>query len=309
MLMSFSENVDHQSKHDFIHGSLVDQEVSVQMFHHYYTGFFQIHGNSIYIAIAEEAYGARVTHPRDYHCMSQDLICGWNHPVVPEKFLSCCKNRNNVYVHKNNKKDLVRYSLRNILIGPSTSLGHNVQIQNSVIGSNCSIGNNVELDGVYIWDNVKIGDNCKLSSTIIANDVVVKDGVVLSKGCLISPSVTIGSKISLENAFITKCGHSKSDERVVGPDGFGVLYHLDADTVSRRRKDKHLFTWDPDVEIKKDQELSDEGESDSEGSELEAGNDEEDVKIFFKELVENFERGVIERISCDNLVLEVNSIK
>lgn len=28
MLMSFSENVDHQSKDDFIRGTLVDQEVS-----------------------------------------------------------------------------------------------------------------------------------------------------------------------------------------------------------------------------------------------------------------------------------------
>lgn len=270
---------------------------------------FQIHGNSIYVATAEDAYGASVTYPRDYHNMSQDLICGWNHPVVPEKFLSCCKNRNNVYVHKNNKRDLVRYSLRNILIGPSTTLGSNVQIKNSVIGSKCSIGSNVELDGVYVWDEVVIGDNCKLSSAIIANNVVIKDGVVLSKGCLISSSVIIGSKVRLENVCITKCEKSESQERVVGTDGLGALYNPDIDMDKHRKKDKHLFTWDPDIEMKKDEELSDGGESDSEGSEVEVANEEEDVKVFFKELLENFERGVIEKISCDNLVLEVNSIK
>lgn len=203
----------------------------------------------------------------------------------------------------------MRYSLRNSLIGASTSLGSNVQIRNSVIGSNCTIGNNVYIDGVYIWDNVVIGDNCQLSSAIIANDVVIKEGVTLSKGCLIAPFVIIGTKVSLENAHVVKSKANKSELKVVGSDGQGTLYQPDIDIDNREERDNNLFTWDPDVELKKDEESSDEDGSESEGSEFEGANEEEDVKVFFKELIENFERGISEKISCDNLILEVNSIK
>lgn len=274
--------------------------------------FVKIHGNTVYIAVAENCYGGRVLSPRDYHLISQDLLCRWNHPVVPEKFLGSCKKRNNVYIHKSNKGDLVRCSLeKNVLIGSSTSLGHNVKIRNSVVGSNCKIGNNVNLDGVYVWDNVEVGDNCKISASIIASDVTIKDEVNLSMGCLISDFVTVGAKIVLQKTSVTKCEDDLSDAKLVGLDGSGVEYRIDDDGDGDMNRSRSGWTWEPDeYQSKVDpSDNDDEDESETEESDFEGANDDDEVKTFFEELIDNFERGIRERISSDNLVLEVNSIK
>lgn len=234
------------------------------------------------------------------------MICRWNHPVVPEKFLGCCKKRNNIYIHKSNKSDLIRCSLeKNILIGSSTCLGSNVRIRNSVIGSNCKIGNSVKLDGVYIWNNVEVGDNCTISSTIIAEGAKINDGVVLRKGCLISSLVIIGSKVSLSQNSIANCNDKQTDRKLIGADGRGILHHR----VSDEEKKPFLTCWEPDEEVVGVGDSTDEEDDESDDSDLETANEEDDVKVFFKELIDNFVRGVDEKISCDNLILEVNSIK
>lgn len=264
--------------------------------------------------MAENDYGGRVFSPRDYHMISQDLLCRWNHPVVPEKFLGCCKKRNNVYLHKTNKGDLVRCSLeKNVLIGSSTSLGRNLHIRNSVVGSHCKIGSNVSLDGVYLWDNVEVGDNCNISASIVANDVKIKQGVTLTDGCLISESVIIGPEIVLQKASVINCEDHVSDKNLVGRDGRGIEYRSEHDDNDGNMHRSNLgWIWESDESCRVEVgslDNDDENESDSEGSDLDGVNEEEDVKIFFKELIENFDRGIREKISSDNLVLEVNSIK
>ena len=74
------------------------------------------------------------------------------------------------------------------------------------------------------------------------------------------------------------------------------------------KEKKRPVTWEPDEEQVAEEEVSDD-ESNSEASDFEAPNEDEDVKVFFNELIDNFKRGVTETISCDNLVLEVNSVK
>ena len=178
-------------------------------------------------------------------------------------------------------------------------------MRNSVIGSNCRIGDNVKLHGVYVWDNVEIGDNCTLSSSIVSNDVKIKSGVHLRRRCLISAFVVLGSGVSLENVTIVNCNEDQSDKKLVGAEGRGIIYSPDSEF---EEKNKKLIAWDPDEQEDANVSSDEEVESDSE-SDHGPGNEEEDVKVFFKELIDNFERGVTEKISCDNLVLEVNSVK
>lgn len=290
LLMLFTDNVDHQTTDDFIRGTLDNEDIL---------------GNSMYVHMLEKGYTGRVTDSFHYDRVSQELLSRWNHPFVPDKMDNFSFARNNIFLERNSEGNPITLSdavlERNCLIGEGSCIGSGVEMTHTVIGRNCKVGKNATLNRCYVFDGVRIEDDCYLSHCIIDDDVVIKSKSSIKRGCILERGVVVGPSACLFGVCVRSLKPNETGEKgLLGQEARAVvckrITHIDEND-SWGRKD-----------IKKDMI----GESDVSPSESEADDldDEEDyVRTFYSEVMDNFKRGVSENISCDNLILEVNSMK
>lgn len=321
----FTDNFDYQTRDDFVRGILVNEEIL---------------GNQIHMHVTKDGYGVRVSNLLMYDSVSSDLVRRWVYPLTPEANFTdqegrCCTySRHNVYRGSGVSLGHGSQMEENVLIGCETSIGANCHISNSVIGNNCTLGDNVILDHAYIWHNVHIASNVTISQSVVCDKVVVKEGVKLNKQCVLAYNVVIGPNISLPESTVLSMHHPEEEEE--DDDEF-----LSDDAEVGQSKDKNKqkgfnpaevgeegkgYIWKASsLDDTEDEELAHclwglvlnpDPESDSEASEPEGPDDPvipspemDDDKVFQIEVLGTLQRGLEENIGCDNLVLEINSLK
>ncbi|XP_076018430.1 translation initiation factor eIF2B subunit epsilon [Genypterus blacodes] len=322
----FTDNFDYQSRNDFVRGMLVNEEIL---------------GNQIHVHVTKDGYGARISNLLMYDSVSSDLVRRWVYPVTPEtnftdqKGRSCTYSRHNVYRCSGVSLGHGSQMEENVLIGFDTSIGANCYISNSVIGNNCTIGDNVNLDHAYIWSNVHIASNVVINQSVVCDKAEVKEGVTLNKQCVLAYNVVIGPNMTLPEGTVVSMHYPEEEDE----DDADEFLSDDAEVGHSRDKTKHKvfnpsevgaegkgYIWKGiNLDDTKEEELSQclwglelnpDSESESEASEQDDEDDPvipspemDDVKVFQLEVLGTLQRGLEENIGCDNLVLEINSLK
>ncbi|KAI1292349.1 Translation initiation factor eIF-2B subunit epsilon [Halotydeus destructor] len=296
--MLFSENVDYQTTDDFIRGILVDEEIL---------------GHSVYIRVVNQGYAARALNPVQYDSISKDLMRRWIYPVIPDKILDFAHRRSNIYLHKNQTTDLL-YAMsieKNVVVGENTVIASQAVIKDSVIGRNCSIGKNVVLDSAYIFDDVTIEEGCELRQCIVADRVKVLKNTKIQPGCILGHDVIVGPELDIARCTLLQSEPNRAgehiDKQVVGQKGQGYLFHDEEDS-SSESDTFAVEIWGQDENEESDHMSSSGDSHGSRGSDDDIEEDDE-FKIFYHEILDNFKRGIKEQVKAENLVLEVNSVK
>uniref|UniRef100_A0A8C1JM93 Translation initiation factor eIF2B subunit epsilon n=1 Tax=Cyprinus carpio TaxID=7962 RepID=A0A8C1JM93_CYPCA len=241
----------------------------------------EILGNQIHMHVTKDGYGARVSNLLMYDTVSSDTIRRWIYPITPEANFadqegqSCTHSRHNVYREPGVSLGHGSQMEENVLIGRNTVIGANCTISNTVIGANCVIGDNVTLDRAYIWNRVHIANDVKVKQSVICDNVEVKHGVVLNEQCVLAYNVVVGPDITLQEGTVLSMHHPDEEDD----------------------EDEDEFLSDDDVGYSKDKTK----QKGSCSSYL--------IMLFQNEVHGTLQRGLDENISCDNLVLEINSLK
>ncbi|XP_030071650.1 translation initiation factor eIF2B subunit epsilon [Microcaecilia unicolor] len=319
----FTDNFDFQTRDDFVHGILVTEETQ---------------GNQIHMHVTAEEYGARVSNLLMYEAVSSDIVRRWVYPLTPEVNFMDEESQN--YTHcRHNIYRGVEVSLghgsvleENVVIGHRTVIGSNCYITNSTIGQNCSIGDNVILDGAHIWNDVHIQDNVEIKLSIVCDGVEVKKRVKLNPHCVLTAKVVVGPDIGLpegtvislhlpdveeeEDEFSDDGGVNKEEKKAkfkgynkaeVGSEGKGYVWKeidLNEEEEDELRQNLWGLTLHSEEESESEQSVS------SEQLDVRTTSPQlDDIKVFYNEVLGTLQRGEEENISCDNLVLEINSLK
>ncbi|KAH0624281.1 hypothetical protein JD844_007974 [Phrynosoma platyrhinos] len=305
----FTDNFDYQTRDDFVRGLLVNEEVL---------------GNQIHMHVTSEEYGVPVSNLLMYESVSSDILQRWVYPMTPEMNItddekqSCTHSRHNIY--RGAEVSLGHDSVleENVLIGQGTSVGRKCSITNSVIGPNCNI------DGV------------KIQQSIVCDEAVVKKGVTLNPHCVLSSQVVVGPDITLpegtvislhpadeeededEDQFSDDSGVNKAETKAklkgyniteVGSEGRGYLWKAESENdVDQEEQTQSL--WGPILSAEEESESESDMSLGSEQPDSRTASPQlDDVKVFQNEVLGTLQRGEEENISCDNLVLEINSLK
>ncbi|XP_048448737.1 translation initiation factor eIF-2B subunit epsilon, partial [Rhincodon typus] len=321
----FTDNFDYQTRDDFVRGILVNEEIL---------------GNQIHMHVTSDEYGVRVSNLLMYEAVCSDIIRRWVYPLTPETNFPEDERgfsvhlRHNVY--RGSDVSLGQGSVveENVVIGRGTIIGTNCFITNSVIGYNCVIGDNVKLDQAYIWNNVHIGDGVDIYRSVVCSDVEVKPKVRLNEHCVLAFNVVVGPDLTLpegtvvsmhlpdqeedEDEFSDDGGmnHTPTKAKVkgynqaeVGSQGVGYIWTT---ATENDNEDDELV---PNIwGLRLNSESESESESEMSVSSREADSRSispqlDDAKVFQNEVLGTLQRGLEENISCDHLVLEINSLK
>ncbi|CAG2161273.1 unnamed protein product [Oppiella nova] len=303
----FTDNFDYETRDHFIDAPVLISACYLD----------QLLGNSIYAHVVDTGYCARVNNITSYDRISKDILQRFTHPTVPEMQIMCSYQRHNIYKKNGVHLEVDTKIKENVAIGTDTSFGSKSYITNSTVGSNCRIGKNVRIEDSYIWDNVVIEDNCVLNQCIIADNVHLKPNVTISGGSLISYNVVLGPNVSLKKfvhiIYDPNEQNDNFDTSVVGKEGKGVVYVEDRDDDSEEEEDVIQEIWgeSEDENDEDDDKLTTSTTfSDNSSDEDRIDNDMiDDTRVFYDEVVDSLQRGIKERVVCDNLILEINSSK
>ncbi|XP_075717990.1 translation initiation factor eIF2B subunit epsilon [Rhinoderma darwinii] len=322
----FTDNFDYQTRDDFVRGILVNEEIL---------------GNQIHLYVTQEEYGARVSNLSMYEAVTSDILCRWLYPITPETNFTdqeeqrYTHSRHNIYRGSEVSRGHGSVLRENVLIGSNTTIGSTCSISNTSIGKNCRIGDRVVLDNVYIWDDVRIEDDVTIRKSVLCSNVIVKKRVKISEHCVLTSKVIVGPDLELPENTVISLHHPDEDEE--DDDEFSD----DATTGKKEEQSKvkvytkaevgsqgEGYVWKssamPDEEEEELQKslwglkITYEEDSDSESGKSVCSEQIDsrpasplldDIKVFQNEVLGTLQRGVEENISCDNLVLEINSLK
>uniref|UniRef100_H0XEQ4 Translation initiation factor eIF2B subunit epsilon n=1 Tax=Otolemur garnettii TaxID=30611 RepID=H0XEQ4_OTOGA len=301
----FTDNFDYQTRDDFVRGLLVNEEIL---------------GNQIHMHVITREYGARVSNLHMYSTVCADVIRRWVYPLTPEANFtdnttqSCTHSRHNIYR----------------VIGTSCS------ITNSVIGPGCHIGDNVVLDQAYLWQGVRVAAGAHIHQSLLCDNAEVKEQVTLKPYCVLTSQVIVGPDITLpegsvislhppdaeededDGQFSDDSGAGQVKEKVkmkgynpaeVGVAGQGYLWKT-TDINMEEEEELRQNLWGLRINVEDESESESERSMDSEELDSRTGSPQmDDIKVFQNEVLGTLQRGKEENISCDNLVLEINSLK
>ncbi|KAG8581711.1 hypothetical protein GDO81_007775 [Engystomops pustulosus] len=322
----FTDNFDYQTRDDFVRGILVNEEIL---------------GNQIHLYVTQEEYGARVSNLSMYEAVTSDILCRWLYPITPETNFtdqeeqSYTHSRHNIYRGSEVSRGHGSVLHENVLIGSNTTIGSKCSISNTSIGKNCRIGDRVILENVYIWDDVRIEDDAIIRRSVVCNNVVVKKRVRINGHCVLTSKVIVGPDLELPENTVISLHHPDEDEEdddefsddaasgkkeeqskvkmynkvEVGSEGEGYVWKSSAMADEEEEEDLQKSLWGLKITIDEDSD-SDSVKifSDPVGSPSTSPLPD-DIKVFQNEVLGTLQRGVEENISCDHLVLEINSLK
>lgn len=315
----FADNFDYQTRHHFIHGILVNEEIM---------------GDHIYTHFISDQYAARVSNLHTYDAISKDVIHRWVYPLVPDNSIdeSYSYGRHNIYLCGDVTLAVGTELLEDVVIGQDSRIGANSHISHTSIGHDCIIGKDVKIEGSYIWDGVVIEDNCNIRQAIICDNVKLHAGVTIEEGCILSFGVIVDANMTLKaGSRLTTKRQSKIDSfsdsewgnvedashrrpsvepesmvEYVGENGRGILWVApspDEDDES----DILVEEW-PVVARK--EALS--GESSEISSRTNSPAPVEVVAdniIFYNEILDSIRSGVAELVPNENTILMINASK
>ena len=320
----FSDNFDYQTRHHFIRGILVNEEIL---------------GNHIYAHIITDQYAARVCNLQTYDAVSKDVIHRWVYPLVPDNTDEACSyGRHNIYLNTNVSLAFGCELHEDVVIGRNSSVGMGTHITQSSIGHNCRIGDNVVIEGSYIWDHCVIENGSKVFRSILCDSVYVKSNVIVEPGCVLSYGVTVGPQFTVRAGsrltIVRQAGAPSKDEgwgeeeqvkeeelgspstdskpEDVGPEGRGFLWLPPPDRVD---DSGHLVNekWPKDGESSSDDYESSTTSSRSPSPEtpihhfLESSD--VDSVMFYNEIIDLIRSGMADSVNADNTILMINASK
>ena len=193
-------------------------------------------------------------------------------------------------------------SSKSSVIGDYCNIGPNCHIIQSVIGPRCVIGANVTLNRAYLFDSVTVEDNSIISHSMIASNSKVFSATTLKAGCVLGKGVSVGPAVSLINQLIAPSGEGDpAPVSLLGSKSCASLFSPSSDFLVHRRW--HAADFIPPGD------LSTDSDSDDATEDLDYADDDNQVKSFFSEVIDNFKRGMLENVTNDNLILEINSMK
>uniref|UniRef100_A0A8C4PPP4 Translation initiation factor eIF2B subunit epsilon n=1 Tax=Equus asinus asinus TaxID=83772 RepID=A0A8C4PPP4_EQUAS len=309
----FTDNFDYQTRDDFVRGLLVNEEIL---------------GNQIHMHVTAREYGARVSNLHMYAAVCADVIRRWVYPLTPEANFtdsttqSCTHSRHNIY--RGPEVSLGHGSIleENVLLGSGTVIGSNCSITNSVIGPGCHIGDNVELDQAYLWQGVRVAAGAKIHQSLLCDNAEVKEQVILKPHCVLTSQVVVGPDIMLPEGSVVSLHPPDAEE---DEDDGQFSDDSGADQEKEKVKLKGYnpaevgvagrgYLWKaPDVNVEEEEELRQSlwglGNLKHSGVMLVQKLILALILVFQNEVLGTLQRGKEENISCDNLVLEINSLK
>ncbi|XP_027731171.1 translation initiation factor eIF-2B subunit epsilon [Vombatus ursinus] len=325
----FTDNFDYQTRDDFVRGLLVNEEVL---------------GNHIHMHVTTREYGARVSNLRMYEAVCADVVRRWVYPLTPEMNFtnspahSCTHSRHNIY--RGPEVSLGHGSVleENVLLGAGTVIGSNCTIRNSVLGPDCHIGDNVLLDQAYLWQGVRVASGAQIRQSLLCDHSEVKERVTLKPRCVLTSQVVVGPDLELPEGSVISLhppdeeeedddGQFSDDsgadrkERVkstgynpadVGAAGKGYLWRAEGVSPREEEDEEELrqSLWGLTINMDEESESDSEQSLGSQELDSRAGSPQlDDIKVFQNEVAGTLQRGQEENISCDNLVLEINSLK
>uniref|UniRef100_A0ABI7ZZ83 Translation initiation factor eIF2B subunit epsilon n=1 Tax=Felis catus TaxID=9685 RepID=A0ABI7ZZ83_FELCA len=302
----------------------------------------QILGNQIHMHVTTREYGARVSNLHMYAAVCADVIRRWVYPLTPEANFTdsttqnCTHSRHNIY--RGPEVSLGHGSVleENVLLGSGTVIGSNCSITNSVIGPGCRIGDNVVLDQAYLWQGVRVAAGAQIHQSLLCDNAEVKEQVTLKPRCVLTSQVVVGPDITLpegsvislhppdaeededDGQFSDDSGANQEKEKVklkgynpaeVGVAGQGYLWKA-ADMNVEEEEELRQNLWGLKINVEEESETESEQSMDAEELDSRTGSPQmDDFKVFQNEVLGTLQRGKEENISCDNLVLEINSLK
>ena len=320
----FSDNFDYQTRHHFIRGILVSEEIM---------------GNSIHTHFISDQYAARVSNLHTYDAVSKDVIHRWVYPLVPDNATgeTYSYGRHNIYLNANVVLAHGCVLHEDVVIGNGTSIGANSQLSHSSIGHNCHIGENVTIKGSYIWNNVTVENNCTIRQAILCDGVVVKSNVQVEPGCILSYGVVVGpdftvkagsrltTKHQAETSFIDSewseeeegeaekqqtCKTPDCVSEEVGKDGRGFLWH--PPSLEEEEDSDHLVVekWPFEEETVCSSGSSPaSSRSSSPVPLLMDDHDDTDIMMFYNEILDSIRSGIAELVPNDNTIIMINASK
>ncbi|XP_053599971.1 translation initiation factor eIF2B subunit epsilon [Plodia interpunctella] len=284
----FSDNFDFQTRDDFIHGLLINEEI--------------LDSSLYYALLKENQYAAAVTNWKTYQSICRDILHNWAHPLSIET--GAFYRNNYLFMGNHNFREVTSVLNRScslkedVLIGSGSHIGDNTILTKSIIGKNCSIGNNVIISGSHIMNDVIIKANCNISNSLIDNNCMIEEDSTLEGGTIIGSNVTIASGSKLT----------------------GTIEYSEADKGSEKtlKKSTSEGEWENDSSGASDDEFIGFGKSwsdsescyssdSTENSSLPDSPLPDDTNIFLQEVIDSLARGYEEKLKCDYLILEINS--
>ncbi|XP_026326521.1 translation initiation factor eIF-2B subunit epsilon isoform X2 [Hyposmocoma kahamanoa] len=285
----FSDNFDFQTRDDFIHGILINEEILASSL--YYT------------LVKEHQYAAAVTNWKTYQIVCRDILHQWAFPLCIETG-SFYQNNYVLMACHNFRKATSKLSrsctlIEDVLVGDNTQISDHTTVTKSMIGDNCDIGNNVTISGSQIMNNVVIKDNCKIINTFIDDNVVVEENCVLEAGAILAASVHVKTGRKLKGNIIES--DDKENEK--------TLMKSASESGTEWENESSGSGGDEFIGFEKewsDSESFYTSDSSAESS-LPDSPIPEDTNIFLQEVIESLARGYNDKLKCDYLILEINS--
>ncbi len=315
----FSDNFDYQTRHHFIRGILVNEEIT---------------GDHIYTHFISDQYAARVSNLHTYDAISKDVIHRWVYPLVPDNAAgeTYSYGRHNIYLSGDVTLAVGTELIEDVVIGQGSKIGANSRISQSSIGHNCVIGKNVSIEGSYIWDDVVIEDNCTIRQAILCDHVEVRTGVTVQEGCILSYGVvvdinmtlTAGSRLTTKQqssfdcfsdsewdagevspGFQTPAVEPEPMVEYVGENGHGFLWVAPAPDEDDDRSDGLVEEWPTAVQ----EEIFDSDSSSEASSRFNSPPPVEGPVKFYNETLDSIRSGIAGRVPNDNTILMINASK
>ncbi|KAJ0179353.1 hypothetical protein K1T71_005065 [Dendrolimus kikuchii] len=284
----FSDNFDFQTRDDFIHGILINEEILASSL--YYT------------LLKPNQYAATITNWKTYQTICRDIMHMWVHPLSTET--GSFEQSNYILLGNHNSRHksaiLNRSSkmLEDVLIGAGTCINDNTTLTKSVIGKKCVIGNHVTIENSHIMNNVVIKDYCKIVNSFIDDNSVIGDNSTL-EGVILGANVSVEANSQLNGNVIENSDHD-TDKK---------LLKSTSENSTEWENESSGYGDDEFIGFEKNWSDSESYYSSASSAESSLPNSPvpDDTNIFLQEVVDSLARGYDEKLKCDYLILEINS--
>ncbi|XP_026747180.1 translation initiation factor eIF-2B subunit epsilon [Trichoplusia ni] len=284
----FSDNFDFQTRDDFVHGILINEEILASSL--YYT---LLKGNQ---------YAAAVTNWKTYQTVCRDVLHNWAYPLSFETGSAKQNNYlfmgNHIFREKSSTLSRSCSLVEDVLIGSQTHINDNTVVSKSMIGKNCIIGNNVTITGSHIMNNVVIKDNCKVINSFIDEQCTIEENSVIENGTIIASNVVVDAGSQLKGSLLES---SEVDKEKTLMKSTSECTEWENESSGSGGDDFIGFekTWSSSESC-----YSSDGSDDSS---LPDSPIPDDTNIFLQEVIDSLARGYEEKLKNDYLILEINS--
>eukprot|EP00735_Rhodelphis_limneticus_P006512 TRINITY_DN18929_c0_g1::TRINITY_DN18929_c0_g1_i1::g.1421::m.1421 TRINITY_DN18929_c0_g1::TRINITY_DN18929_c0_g1_i1::g.1421 ORF type:complete len:682 (-),score=163.39,sp/Q54RF3/EI2BE_DICDI/35.78/1e-136,W2/PF02020.13/6.4e-22,Hexapep/PF00132.19/0.29,Hexapep/PF00132.19/0.059,Hexapep/PF00132.19/0.00016,Hexapep/PF00132.19/22,Hexapep/PF00132.19/0.00058,NTP_transferase/PF00483.18/2.8e-07,Hexapep_2/PF14602.1/0.011,Hexapep_2/PF14602.1/0.045,Hexapep_2/PF14602.1/0.31,NTP_transf_3/PF12804.2/0.022 TRINITY_DN189 len=313
VLVQFTDNFDYQDMcSDFIRGVLQSEILGQKIYSH---------------VIGPTEYATRVNCLRSYASVSRDIVRRWAYPLSPDSNLfgdtTYRISRGRVYKEESVSVARSAHVGNNTVIGADSTLADDVTVSDTVIGRRCTIATGAKIKSSFLWDDVVVGEGSVIEGALLCKGVrigkkaTIQRGCVLSFGVVIDDGVTVGAHTRItRSAYIDEDSLEEidsdelraqlsgdSEPKVVGAKGQGRRWKCSqADLPKRNSVACEAGPWDED-------DHADGAWVEEEDAGHESDHGETGINDFMKEATDTMRRGIREKISIDNLALEINGLK